>query len=108
MHDGAPVWRGWRRLLVLLALGCPGLCAAAPDGPANPTLTVLGADATVVPLSARLAVFGDPTGQWRPDSGPPPSASAEPAPVPAASYAGNFGTGSLDLWFAARLRSASA
>lgn len=104
MHEGAPVLRGWRRLCVLLALGFPALCAAVPQALADPPRTVLSAADTVVPLSARLQVFTDPSGQWRPDVGAP--AAAELRVAPPASYAGNFGTGSLDLWFAARLRAA--
>lgn len=96
--------RGWRRLLALLALGFPALCAAAAQGPGEPPLTVLTAGATVVSLSEHLQVFADPSGQWRPDGRAPSAGEALSAPP--ASYAGNFGTGSLDLWFAARLRTA--
>lgn len=96
--------RGWRRLLALLALGFPALCAAAAQGPGEPPLTVLTAGATVVSLSEHLQVFADPSGQWRPDGRAPSAGEALSAPP--ASHAGNFGTGSLDLWFAARLRTA--
>ena len=119
MHDGASVLRRWVRVLALLALGFPALATAAPGGLADPPATVLGADAAVVSLSERLQVFTDPSGQWRPGSAAPPSAqpmvnAQAPAPpgvsaapgAPTALYAGNFGTGTLDLWFAARLRSA--
>jgi len=90
--------------LALLALGFPALCAAAAQGPGEPPLTVLTAGATVVSLSEHLQVFADPSGQWRPDGRAPSAGEALSAPP--ASHAGNFGTGSLDLWFAARLRTA--
>src|SRR5690606_9238534 len=103
MHEGAPVLRGWRRLWALLALGFPALCAALPHALADPPLTVVTAADTAGPLSARLQVFADPGGQWRPDGGAPVAVLRA---APPASHAGYFGTGSLDLWFAARLRAA--
>lgn len=110
MHEGAPVLRGWRRLVVLLAPVWLTLGAAAQerpaDPPAEPPLTVVSADTAVVPMSARLQVFADPGGQWRPGSGAPRIQPTDALPAPKPSHAGNFGTGSLDLWFAARLRTA--